>query len=314
MTLTARQIRALRPPRPEVRSDRALGVELEQEREPDGRILPSATVFLAGAECPFTCVFCDLWRYTLEGPTPAGALVRQLAGALAELPSEHRGGRIKLYNASNFFDPRAVPPGDLPRIAELVAPFERVVVECHARLVGDACRRFGELLGGRLELALGLETAHPETLVRLEKGMTLDDFAAAAERLAGWAIPWRAFVLVGVPYLAPEEGRKWSARSVHHALAHGAERVTLIPVRGGNGALEELAAAGEWSQPRIEELEDVIERAWSGAEGRVAVDGWDLEALPGCPACSEARRSRLEQIGRLGRIPKRVTCDVCAAT
>src|SRR5438876_599650 len=112
------RIRALRPTKPRVDPWKAHGALVEQERSPAGGIERAVTVFLAGAECPFTCSFCDLWRYTLDGPTPAGALPIQLARALEEieppLPT-----RLKLYNASNFFDRRAVPPEDLPRIAEL---------------------------------------------------------------------------------------------------------------------------------------------------------------------------------------------------
>ena len=157
----AREIRARRPPvlRPTPSDPPIAETDLELEREPDGSQRPCSSVFLVGAECPFTCIFCDLWRNTLEVATPEGELPRQLRAALGALPADRLRGRIKLYNASNFFDPRAVPPGDLDEIAELVAPFERVVVECHARLVGDTCLDFAERLGGRLELALGLEVA-----------------------------------------------------------------------------------------------------------------------------------------------------------
>ena len=83
-------------------------------------------VFLSGAECPFTCSFCDLWRWTFEGPTPAGAIPRQLR----EVLHTHAGDatapqRLKLYNASNFFDRRAVPAEDVPTIAALAEPLDR---------------------------------------------------------------------------------------------------------------------------------------------------------------------------------------------
>ena len=82
---------------------------LEEERRPDGRIERALTVFLAGAECPFTCSFCDLWRYTIDGPTPPARSSRRLERALADV-DEPLPDRLKLYNASNFFDRRAVPP------------------------------------------------------------------------------------------------------------------------------------------------------------------------------------------------------------
>src|ERR1700726_3858558 len=107
------------------------------------------TVLLAGAECPFACVFCDLWRETLDGPTPRGALPAQLRAVLAQAGSLPRPCAAKLYNASNFFEQRAVPVEDEPELAEILAPFARVTVECHPRLVGDRCLAFAERLGGR---------------------------------------------------------------------------------------------------------------------------------------------------------------------
>jgi len=136
--LDSTRIRALRGPRDGVDPIRPIGFEWEEERAVGGGTTDSLTVFLAGAECPFTCVFCDLWRYTTEDATPAGAIPAQLeaafhaereaisargrrAGSEQSIARADRGPAIKLYNASNFFDRRAVPPGDDPRIAELLA-------------------------------------------------------------------------------------------------------------------------------------------------------------------------------------------------
>jgi archaeosine synthase beta-subunit len=113
-----RGIRALRDPKPEVDPWKAHGTQREDERRPDGTVERTLTIFLSGSECPFTCSFCDLWRWTIDGPTPAGALPRQIADALRPLDGP-RAERLKLYNASNFFDRRAVPAGDVPAIAEL---------------------------------------------------------------------------------------------------------------------------------------------------------------------------------------------------
>src|SRR5262249_23686397 len=94
------RIRGLRPPKPPVDPWKAHGTVLETERAPGGTLDRSVTVFLAGAECPFTCSFCDLWRWTLDGPTPAGAIPLQLARALEQL-ARPLPDRLKLYNASN---------------------------------------------------------------------------------------------------------------------------------------------------------------------------------------------------------------------
>ena len=129
--LAPRDIRALRPRREAVDPWRAHGVLVEDERQPGGSRAQVLTVFLAGAECPYTCVFCDLWRYTTETPTPAGAIPAQLVRALDEHTlalDASADCHLKLYNASNFFDKRAVPPIDAPvlnftAVAETVSRF-----------------------------------------------------------------------------------------------------------------------------------------------------------------------------------------------
>src|SRR4051812_23005361 len=126
-------IRSLRGPKPRVDPWKAHGSLIENELRPGGKRERAITVFLAGAECPFTCAFCDLWQYTIDGPTPDGALPAQIADTLAAVERPYPD-RIKLYNASNFFDRRAVPPADVPQIAALCNPFAGVTVESHASL------------------------------------------------------------------------------------------------------------------------------------------------------------------------------------
>ncbi len=325
--LTARRVRSLRgakvPPDPR----RPLAVLREEERLPGRRprpvTVPALTLLLAGAECPFTCVFCDLWRHTLDGPTPEGAIAEQVRHALAGLGGPARealaGGVLKLYNASNFFDPRAVPPGDLPAVAALARPFGRVVVECHPRLVlgagAELWRRFAGLLAGRLEVAMGLETVHPEAFRGLAKGMELADFARAAATLRSEAVAVRAFVLVGAPRVPAAEAVEWAVRSADHAFAAGACHVALIPLRGGNGALEELARRGEVAYPRGDDLEAALARSLALPAARsgavVTADLWDLERLAGCPVCLPARRERLQRANLTGRLGPAAACADC---
>ena len=312
---TDRRIRAARPAKRPVDPWRVLGSLWEQERTAAGDVVPALTLFLAGAECPFTCVFCDLWRSTLEGPTPPGALVTQIERALvAEDPERLARARVKLYNASNFFDPRAVPPDDVDAIVPLLNPFSRVVVESHPRLIGRRSRDFAAALGpGRLEVAMGLETVHPGALPRLNKRVTLADFDRAVDRLSEWGATARAFVLVGAPFVPPEEAVEWAVRSAGHAFDRGVETVALIPVRGGNGELERLATVGEFSPPTLAQLEAALDSALAlaGTRGVVTADLWDAERLVHCSACGPARLARLERINLSGHSEPPVDCAAC---
>ena len=285
---------------------------LDEERTLDG-VERALTVFLAGAECPFTCSFCDLWRYTVDGPTTAGALPLQLARALEPL-ERPLPERLKLYNASNFFDRRAVPAADVPRLAELAAPFASVTVESHANTIGPLTLEFAALLEARLEVAIGLETIHPLGVARLNKKLELAQFDRAAEFLHSHDIDLRAFVLLGTPHVAPAESVEWTVRTVEYAAARGARRIAIIPVRGGNGELERLQAIGEFVPPTLAQLEHALEQCLAITSSVVTADVWDIDRLPACDACRAERIGRIQSMN-LRPIPHPLPplpCAVCA--
>lgn len=313
MTTSADQrIRALRPPKPSVDPYVAHGSTREQERRPDGRLEETLAVFLAGAECPFTCSFCDLWRYTIDGPTPPGALTQQLRQVVDGLAGE-KIDRLKLYNSSNFFDPRAVPAADFWNIAELARPFSSVTVESHASTIGERTASFARALNGRLEVAVGLETIHPTASARLNKRLDLARFDRAADFLRDQAIDMRVFVLLGAPYIPATESIEWTLRTVEYAVERGAVVVSVIPVRGGNGELERLQSLGEFTAPSLGHLEDVIARA-SGLQGAVvAADLWDADRLVARECCRALRVDRLRRWNLTGKLEPRVSCSGCSA-
>lgn len=305
-----RWIRSKRPPKDPVDPSRPLGQLWEEERWADGSIVPTLTLFLTGAECPFTCLFCDLWRNTLDGPTPPGAIPNQVRSAL-KAESLPPSAAAKLYNASNFFDSRSVPPDDEPALAELLTPFQRVTVEAHPRLVGRRCLDFAHRLHGRLEVAMGLETVHPDALPRLNKRMTLDDFARAVRLLKTNDIGARAFVLVGAPFVPPTEAVEWAVRSTEWAFARGVDRVSLVPVRAGNGALEALETEDAFQRPSLAQLEEALERALVLEGGIVQADLWDARQFADCDACQGTRIARLGRMNLTGRPEKRSACPSC---
>ena len=251
---------------------------------------------------------CDLWKDTLAEPTPAGAIPEQIREALSRLPSARH---VKLYNAGSFFDPRAIPPEDHAEIASLLDPFERVVIESHPALVGPAVGRFRDRLKGRLEVAMGLETVHPDVLPRLNKRMTLESFRKAAEDLAVHGVGLRVFVLAGLPWLADSEQREWTRRSVDFAFDCGAAVVSIIPTRAGNGAMDALARSGEFALPSLRLLEESFEDGLLRERGLVFADLWDLPVFVRCAVCFDARRSRMAEMNRTQTVQPGISCDAC---
>ncbi len=298
------RIRGLRPRVEPADPFRSHGLVIDRERSARGP-RATATLFLAGAECPFTCVHCDLFRFATAGAAAPGALVRQVEAALPEISDTVE--LLKLYNASNFFEPRAVPEADEAAIAEKLDRFATVTVECHPKLLlgdrgWDRCQRFQAALGGELEVAMGLETANATALAQLNKQLALEDFERACERLRAQSIAIRVFVLIGAPFVPEAAAENAVLESAVFALEHGAGVVSLVPVRGGNGELERLAGLGLWHPPTL----DLVERSFHRCLGElcypagvVLLDEWDLERVPG--GCAKCRRQRIDGLRRANR-------------
>ncbi|AXC15230.1 putative Fe-S oxidoreductase [Acidisarcina polymorpha] len=297
--------RSIRNP---VNASRPYAFFVEDERSASGEIVPIATIFLTNRECPWRCLMCDLWKNTLPGTVAPGAIPAQIDFALTRMPPARQ---TKLYNSGSFFDPRAIPTSDYAAIAKLGTGFERVIVESHPALINDHCLAFHDLVDGRLEVAMGLETANPGVLERLNKRMTLASFAAAAEKLTLHDIDLRVFILVKPPFMLEEEALEWAARSVDFAFKCGATAMTLIPTRGGNGALEQLSTSGDFAPPRLATLEAALDYGISLKRGRVFADLWDLRVQGGCPVCREERVDRLRLMNLQQVLLASVSCREC---
>jgi hypothetical protein len=301
------EIEKLRPLRNKLNPDIPYHFLHEQEPDADGVLQKVNTIFLTGKECSFKCLMCDLWKNTLTIPTPLGAILNQLDHALERLPA---AGVIKLYNASNFFDPKAIPPSDHPGIIERLSNYKRVIVENHPKLCNDACLEFSDKLNGILEVAMGLETIHPGVLPELNKQMTADDFKQAATFLRKHGIDVRAFVLLNPPYLTgKEENMLWALKTVEFAFDSGAQCCSIIPTRADNGIMEMLQQQGHYVPPSLDMLEEVFQNALLMRKGRVFVDTWDIGFLSRCPECFHARKERLEAMNLHQQVYPKISCN-----
>lgn len=273
----------------------------ESEATESGKPASIFTIFLTNRECPWHCLMCDLWKHTTETRGEAQSIPAQISSALrAAVFAE--ADHLKLYNAGSFFDAGAVPVRDHPEIARLCRGFKRVIVESHPRLVRGRVRQFQSLLAGsELEVAMGLESAHPEVLRRLNKGITPEDFRRAAGYLRESGVRVRAFVLVQPPFLTdPSEALEWACRTLDFAWSVGVQVVSLIPTRGGNGAMEELARLGQFRPPDWDTVESAFRHGIQSKRGLVFMDLWDLEkTLPG--DAHAVRRDLLTAMNRYQR-------------
>jgi hypothetical protein len=312
--ISDRDILAARPARNSLNIDRPYEFLVEPECGADGTVEDVATIFLANRECPFRCLMCDLWKNTTVESVPVGAIPQQIDYSLERLPTAQH---VKLYNSGNFFDAKAISKADWPAIVDRVRGFKSVIVETHPKLCGDGCFEFRDMLavhGVELEIALGLETVHPEVLPLLNKQMTADDFQKAATSLSVEGIRLRTFILLRPPFLSEEEGIEWTMRSIEFAFETGVSCCSIVPTRAGNGIMEQLESDGLFASPQLSSMEIVQEQGIQLNAGRVFMDTWNVQQFANCPNCAEQRIQRIADMNLRQQVAPRIRCNVCSAS
>jgi radical SAM enzyme (TIGR01210 family) len=187
--------------------------------------------------------------------------------------------------------------------------FETVVVESHPAFIGKICVEFGRMLKGRLEIAIGLETIHPELVEKLNKKMSPELFSEKVSFLVENGISARAFILLRPPFLSEKEGVHWAKKSIDFAFDSGVECCTVIPVRPGNGTMDELLRLGYFTPPKVNSLEKVLEYGIKLNRGRVFADTWDLKMFSECDLCLDKRTARITEINLSQEIRPLIHCN-----
>lgn len=286
---------------------------LETEPDHDGRPIQTGTIFLINRECPWTCVMCDLWQNTTVKPLPPGHIPQQIERAIAQLRSmtKQRIRHIKIYNSGSFFDLGAIPRVDYAHITKLLSDFDRVIVECHPKLIGAHTLEFADMLQPRLEIAMGLETANDDVLNQLNKRFTLTDYRQACTLLCKHSMDHRAFVMIQPPFVHPDQTLQFCLQSVRTAFECRAACVAIIPTRITTGAMHALKESGGLHPLSLEQVESCFDAALELNLGRVWLDLWDLEHLQTCPVCFDARKNRFEQMNTTQSILPKTNCTSC---
>ena len=278
---------------------------VEKELTSAGTVEDVATIFLTNSECPFHCLMCDLWKNTTDKPVPSGAVPNQIEWALNHLPDIKN---IKLYNSGSFFDKKAIPEKEYQKIASLVGNFKTVIVESHPGFINEGCLRFRDMIKSDLQIAIGLETVNREVLMKLNKQMTLESFAESVSFLMDTDIFTRAFILLRPPFLTEAEGVFWAERSLDFAFNAGVECCVIIPVRSGNGAMDQLIEKGIFTLPDFHSLEKVLEYGIEQKAGRVFADTWDLKLFSKCDKCLGERTDRLIAMNLSQKFFRQIKC------
>ena len=141
---------------------------------------------------------------------------------------------------------------------------------------------------GQLEVAIGLETVHPQRFRNSSTNVSPSPISKTQQTL--FKEPRHGFAC----FFAPETSvshrirRRSSGPNVRIDLAFDSDAgvCCIIPTRAGNGAMEDPdCASGDYAPPTLRSLETVQEYGLSLRRGRVFGDLWDLEKFYTC-GCS----------------------------
>jgi archaeosine synthase beta-subunit len=305
LEITGSWIRACRGKKNIVDPQKPYACLVEKELTDSGMVEDVGIIFLTNRECPFHCLMCDLWKNTTDKTVPPGAIPDQIEWALNHLPEVKH---IKLYNSGSFFDKNAIPEKDYQRIAALVSGYKTVIVESHPAFINEGCLRFRDMIKSDLQIAIGLETVNIEVLRKLNKQMTLKDFADSVSFLLENDIFSRAFIIILPLFLSESEGVFWAERSIDFAFKAGVECCVIIPARAGNGAMDHLVEKGIFKSPDLRSLEKVLEYGIEQQAGRVFADTWDLKLFSKCDNCLEVRTRRITDMNLSQKYISRIKC------
>jgi archaeosine synthase beta-subunit len=236
------------------------------------------TVFLTGRECPLACTMCDLWKHTLTMPTAVGSIPQQIQDAIEGKANTQW---LKLYNASNFFDPLAIPPDDYAAIAFLSNRYERVVVENHPKFDNRLIKQFQDLLACKLEIAIGLESTDDDVLRLLNKRFTSQQVEFIVRAWINRGIDIRAFVLIKPPASTPHQWFESTMKTVESAFKWGVRHVSLIPTRADWGLLKMWQSYGLYDPPSLDDIKRVARslNEFDRDYQSISIDVWDWSQI-----------------------------------
>jgi radical SAM enzyme (TIGR01210 family) len=211
------------------------------------------------------CSMCGYAKDTLGRSASPEELAHQLDRVLARY---HDEPYVKFYTSGSFLDDREVDPASRERIAKAFAGrARRLLFETLPEFaVEGAVGPVRDAFGGELEVAMGLESAQPEVLGRLiNKGEPPSEYLAAADRLRGFRVHPKAYLLLKPPYLTEAESVADVVRSVAVAQSRF-DAISVNPVHIQNGTVVEwLFRRGRYRPPWLWSLVDAMR---AGAERR----------------------------------------------
>ena len=256
-----------------------------------------------------SCTMCSYGRGVLPGKDELRAALRDVLGTL--------GGDVRsvLFGTCGSILDRAEFPDELLDVvldeASLLDPGIRIILETSYTTVNrDILSRIRSRLPDRMiDIEMGLESADPEVLEwSLNKDIDLVAFTECVSMIHSAGFDVTVNILVGSPFLTPEEQVKDASDSLEWASACGADTVVLFPVNIKDGtALKVLYDRGAYVPiPLIRAFEalaplgpDVLSRvalSWTEEDPEYGFEGTVYPTT--CDVCGDIRDTMADMMSR----------------
>jgi len=225
-----------------------------------GKVVDSFVIILRTKGCRWAyhsgCSMCGYFNDT-NPKMKEEDLLNQINEAFEKYKDEEV---VKVFTSGSFLDDWEVPPNVQNALYEKFSSAKRIIVESRPEYVTrEKTRELAEM--GNIMVALGLESANNETLIkRINKGFKVEDYVKAAEILKEFDIPIKTYILLKPPFMTERQAIEEAIYSVRFASSYS-EIISVNPMNIQNYTLVEyLWRRGEYRAPWLWSVVEVLKR------------------------------------------------------
>ncbi len=229
------------------------------------------------------CIFCGYGKE--EYPVNVQVLKAWLDKQLLDF----HGDTLVVYCSGSFLDDAQFPKEFRKYLVKKCKEkgIKHLQIESRPEFITD--EKLEEFKGLDLTVAIGLEVADNEALKRIAKGMTVEDFIEAANKVHKHGFKVKAYVLVNLPV---PKARELFNKTMEFARNHADKIVVMNLLPHGRTPLLDMWARGDWKPLSRKEFEEWIKpfKDWENVE-------FEFETFKFVPNIPPERRVFLKGVG-----------------
>ncbi len=218
------------------------------------------TIILENNKCAWgKCIFCSMSK-------KKNVVIlsnKELKQKFLKLLGDYKGESIKIFNSGTFIDDNQIPREVRQFIFEELRKrgIKKVIIEVWTGFATD--QKLKELQedsqGLEVHIALGLESADNEVLKKIEKGITVERWIEAAQRIKRYGFKVRTYVMVNLPYV--KDIKKDFENTMQIALKYSDSVAVLNTFAYSSYAkLFDLWLNKEWKPLSISEFREIVKK------------------------------------------------------